>query len=262
MDHHIQKSFSHHPVKTEAPLLDGLMCPICGRTIQASTKFCSHCSAAILRRYCGGCKKLVPDAAKNCPYCGTSAKVPIRTHGFNRSVLSPVIVVALFFGLWMLGQKSSGDRLQTTDFPSTTPLAGITNATASSQPVTVQGNAQPGIPPPVASKSTSPANPAAVREGFSLNVTGHELIKQKKFQEAVPILQQAVNKLKDTGTPEYPYALFNLAQATRLSGRPKEAIPLLEECLKIIPNQELARGELARTYQVLAATTSAQPQQQ
>ena len=83
-------------------------------------------------------------------------------------------------------------------------------------------------------------------------------MKERRFEEAIPLLQRAVSNLKGTGAPEYPYALFNLAQATRMSGNPREAVPLLEECLKIIPNQELARNELMRTYQILGSPRTAQ----
>lgn len=60
-------------------------------------------------------------------------------------------------------------------------------------------------------------------------------------------LQEAVGGLCVTETDlNCAFALFNLAQALRLSGRPAEAIPLLERRLRVSDNQVGAvRKELA-----------------
>jgi two-component SAPR family response regulator len=61
----------------------------------------------------------------------------------------------------------------------------------------------------------------------------------------VPVLQRAVDALRDSGDElTYNYALFNLAHALRLSGRPKEAIPLLEQRLKYPDQTETVQKEL------------------
>jgi tetratricopeptide (TPR) repeat protein len=53
----------------------------------------------------------------------------------------------------------------------------------------------------------------------------------------VPVLERAVASFpKGTDDLNYAYALYNLGHALRLSGRPREAIPLLERRLEI-PNQ-------------------------
>ena len=57
------------------------------------------------------------------------------------------------------------------------------------------------------------------------------------YDEAIPVLQEAVNSFPPgTGNLNYAYALFNLGKSLRLAGRPDEAIPVLEQRLKI-PNQ-------------------------
>jgi serine/threonine protein kinase len=74
-------------------------------------------------------------------------------------------------------------------------------------------------------------------EGARLNDQGFQLMSEGRYDEAIPILQRAVNSFPP-GTTElnYAYALFNLGQSLRLAGRSDEAIPILEQRLQI-PNQ-------------------------
>jgi eukaryotic-like serine/threonine-protein kinase len=97
-------------------------------------------------------------------------------------------------------------------------------------------------PPPPAPTATG-ADPAS---GGSLNEEGYELIQAGLYEEAVPVLEEAVNAFPaDTTDVDYAYALYNLGSALRLSGRPEDAIPVLEQRLEI-PNQtEVVQRELA-----------------
>jgi eukaryotic-like serine/threonine-protein kinase len=91
--------------------------------------------------------------------------------------------------------------------------------------------------------------------GSTLNLEGFEMIQAGSYEEAVPVLEEAVRAFPPgTDDVDYAYALFNLGSALRLSGRPEEAIPVLERRLEI-PNQTAAvRSELA------AARSEAGPQ--
>ena len=82
--------------------------------------------------------------------------------------------------------------------------------------------------------------------GSALNQEGFELIKAGEYESAVPILEEAVGAFSPgTEDLDYAYALFNLGNALRLSGRPEDAIPVLEQRLAI-PNQTgVVRRELA-----------------
>jgi eukaryotic-like serine/threonine-protein kinase len=92
-------------------------------------------------------------------------------------------------------------------------------------------------------ESTTASVPAPTPEGTdpelgaSLNQQGFELIQAGEYEAAVPVLEEAVASFP-AGTEDlsYAYALFNLGNALRLSGRPEEAIPVLEKRLEI-PNQ-------------------------
>ena len=73
--------------------------------------------------------------------------------------------------------------------------------------------------------------------GAQLNSQGFALMNQGDYDEAIPVLQQAVKSFPPgTSDLNYAYALFNLGKSLRLAGRPDEAIPVLEQRLKI-PNQ-------------------------
>jgi serine/threonine-protein kinase len=94
---------------------------------------------------------------------------------------------------------------------------------------------------PQESEPTSSPVPAAAGSdaalGAGLNAEGYELIQAGEYEQAVPLLEEAVRAFPP-GTEEldYAYALFNLGNALRLSGHPEDAIPILERRLQI-PNQ-------------------------
>jgi len=113
---------------------------------------------------------------------------------------------------------------------------------------------KPNAEEPAAEEPAAPAAPAPAEEqqppadsatGAELNDQGFDLMNQGRYAEAIPILQRAVDSLSaDTSDLTYAYALFNLGKSLRLAGRPDEAVPILEQRLKI-PNQtETVRQEL------------------
>ena len=70
-------------------------------------------------------------------------------------------------------------------------------------------------------------------------------MSQGKYDEAIPILQQAVDSFPPgTSDLNYAYALFNLGKSLRLAGRPDEAIPILEKRLKISNQTDVVQHEL------------------
>jgi eukaryotic-like serine/threonine-protein kinase len=92
-------------------------------------------------------------------------------------------------------------------------------------------------------EAAAPAAPAQgggssdAARGAALNRQGFDLMGQERYDEAIPILQQAVDSFPPGTTDlNYAYALYNLGKSLRLAGRPDEAIPILEKRLEI-PNQ-------------------------
>lgn len=92
------------------------------------------------------------------------------------------------------------------------------------------------------SAATGVPQPSAVdpARGAALNDEGFALIEAGEYAAAVPVLETAVSSFPEgTGDLDYAYALYNLGNALRLSGRAAEAIPVLERRLEI-PDQESA----------------------
>ena len=86
--------------------------------------------------------------------------------------------------------------------------------------------------------------------GAALNEEGFALIQAGEYEAAVPVLEEAVSSFPEGSEDlNYAYALFNLGNALRLSGRPEEAIPVLERRLEI-PNQE---GEVRKELEAAEA---------
>jgi eukaryotic-like serine/threonine-protein kinase len=109
--------------------------------------------------------------------------------------------------------------------------AAASEPTASSPaPVEEPSESEPTEPAPAPESSVS-------ADGASLNEQGFALIQAGEYEAAVPVLEEAVAAYPE-GSEDlaYAYALFNLGNALRLSGRPEEAIPVLEKRLEI-PNQ-------------------------
>jgi eukaryotic-like serine/threonine-protein kinase len=85
--------------------------------------------------------------------------------------------------------------------------------------------------------SPPPAAEGSSESGAALNEQGYALIQAREYEAAVPVLEEAVASYPEGSEDlSYAYALFNLGNALRLSGRPDEAIPVLEQRLAI-PNQ-------------------------
>jgi serine/threonine-protein kinase len=70
----------------------------------------------------------------------------------------------------------------------------------------------------------------------ALNNAGFALLQHGSAQDAVDPLTRSVRAFRQqgsTGVIDYAYALFNLGNALRLTGRPADAIPFLRERLRI-----------------------------
>lgn len=84
-----------------------------------------------------------------------------------------------------------------------------------------------------------------IKKAKFLNDKGFTLIKGGRPSEAIPVLQKSLRSFpKGTRDVTYAYALFNLAVAYRLAGRPDIAIPILEQRIKINNQRDLVQREL------------------
>jgi eukaryotic-like serine/threonine-protein kinase len=109
-----------------------------------------------------------------------------------------------------------------------------THATAKAKPK--PKTSQPAATQTQQTQSAQTATQAKTDNPVALNNTGYSLILQGKPADAVTPLQRSVEAFRTqqrTSEIDYAYALYNLGNALRLSGRATEAIPYLEERLRI-----------------------------
>ncbi len=216
-----------------------VLCRECCGRIQPEDKFCAHCDAVILRRYCPSCRKLVPDHTQMCPYCGASSgekpKAAIFQYPTNVALMILILFGTSLYFLWP-HQKSNQAKSSTSKIESP-KVAQLTVAKSVA--------AKPSAPaivkkPPIVNKA-----PKNVEEGARLNLQGHALIQQGRYKEAVSTLHQAVQTFPDnTDNIEYVFAQYNLAHSLRKIGKSDEAIPYLKRCIAYDSHNQMFQKEL------------------
>jgi serine/threonine-protein kinase len=114
----------------------------------------------------------------------------------------------------------------------TRTVAGPAGTTTVHQTVT-----QPTAPPP----PPPPPPPAAVGgvDGHTANNRGYQLMLQGAYSSALPLFQQAVQKLQGTGPsdPYEGYANYNLGYTLYRLGRCSEAVTYLSRAEQLEPNR-------------------------
>jgi serine/threonine protein kinase len=145
-----------------------------------------------------------------------------------------VCVLALVIGGAWLAISSGGgggdrgtERSQTADRPE----PGQRSAERSPAGGGDRDQSATSVPPSPSPRSSSRATASA------LNDQGFSLINEGRYEEAIPVLREAVASFPP-GSDDltYAYALYNLGHALRAAGEPEQAIPILERRLEI-PNQ-------------------------
>jgi TolA-binding protein len=149
-------------------------------------------------------------------------------HGVRRRFLIPA---ALLVGAAAVGASLAA--ILTSGGESTTrTVAGRGGTTTVHQTVT-QEPAPPPPPPP-------PPPPAAVgASGHTLNDHGYQLMQQGSYSSALPLFQQAVQKLQGAGPgdPYEGYANYNLGYTLYRLGRCSEAVTYLRRAEQLEPDR-------------------------
>jgi serine/threonine-protein kinase len=120
----------------------------------------------------------------------------------------------------------------------------------SSTPAQAQTQTQqttPSTTPAPTQSQTTPA-PTASADPAQMQMQAHNLINQGKYADAIALDKQVVAKGPSTGLT-YAYALFDLGHALRVSGHPDQAIPILEQRLKINNQRGVVKQELQKAKQ-------------
>ena len=225
-------------------------CAACNSAIAPDATFCEACHAPVVRRYCPKCSRLVPENSKICPYCGTSSKVkPRESTGLSNIAILAILGMGIAFFL-MGGFFPSQDETKKIEPPPPVQLAEnkgqkvnaahLTVSQRADQPVQVSGN-QPIV--------------RSDEEGTRLNLQAYDLIQQRNYHQAEPILRRAVQSFPaGTTAVAYKYSLYNLGHVLRRNGKPKEAIPFLEQVVKLDPAWTKAQSELAVAKETAQST--------
>ncbi|MDX6474600.1 MAG: eukaryotic-like serine/threonine-protein kinase [Gaiellaceae bacterium] len=163
-----------------------------------------------------------------------AASAPTRvaaTPGRSRLWI-PVLVVALIAGgvlAAVLASRSSkhasgpGPRtvVRTVTGPGKTVLQTVTAPTTATTPSAT-------TPSATTPSTTAPATPPSGGSGSQLNDAGFAKMRQGDYAGALPLLEQAVQKLSGSGSTNEAYADYNLAYTRRKLGRCDGVLGLLD----------------------------------
>jgi serine/threonine-protein kinase len=185
------------------------------------------------------------------PTTGTSAPVTPASGGFSpvaagrrrwpavMALAALLLAAGTVAAVALTGGGRSGSGTSASGPGDTSAGAGTTargRTTSSSQPTTSTATQAQSSPAP----TTSTATGATSADPAGLNDQGFKLLQQGNPAAAVPVLQQSVAGFRAQGRTKeltYAFALFNLASGLRATGHPTDAIPLLQERLRISDNQ-------------------------
>jgi serine/threonine protein kinase len=121
--------------------------------------------------------------------------------------------------------------------------------TVTAQGTTIRQTVTAATPTTAPSTAASTAAAAPSGDGHSLNDKGYALMQSGDFQGALPLLQQAVQKLQGTGPgdPYEGYANYNLGYTLLQLGECDAAVAALERADQLEPHNKDVRNALKRT---------------
>ncbi|MFL5839104.1 MAG: tetratricopeptide repeat protein, partial [Thermoleophilaceae bacterium] len=168
--------------------------------------------------------------------------VPVQRQGLPRWIpVAALVAVLLVFAGAVVALTSGG-----ADNP-TAPVI----ATQKPKPAKKKAPAQPHqqtqsqtqTTPAQTQSQTTPAAPPTSGDPAAMQAQAHSLIGQGNYDAAITLDKQVVEKGPSTGLT-YAYALYDLGHALRLAGRPQEAIPVLQQRMKIDNQRDIVKAEL------------------
>jgi serine/threonine-protein kinase len=168
------------------------------------------------------------------PAAATAATTPLRPRPAARRRATPLVLIlaalALIAAAAIAALAGVGDQPVRRSTPAANAAPPRHRAPARRHATTTPTATTPTATAP------APADPVA------LNNQGYALLQRGQAAAALAPLNQAVQAFRAqarTGEIDYAYALYNLAEALRQSGRPAEAIPYYMERLQ---TSDFARG--------------------
>ena len=173
-------------------------------------------------------RKALAGSGETTAHLPPAVSAPSTRNGVPRRFLIPA---ALLLGAAAVG-ASIAAIVTSGGEPTTRTVAGPGGTTTVQQTVT-QEPAPPPPPPP-------PPPPAAVgASGHTLNDRGYQLMQQGDYSSALPLFQQAVQKLRGTGPSDLyeGYANYNLGYTLYRLGRCSEAVTYLRSAEQLEPDR-------------------------
>jgi eukaryotic-like serine/threonine-protein kinase len=158
------------------------------------------------------------------------------SNGVPRWLPVAVLVALLLITAGAIAALTNGG-----DDKATPPVVQTTKKPAKKKQATTQQQTTPSDSSQTQTQDTQA--PAASGNPSEMQLQAHNLINQGKYEDAIALDKQVVAKGSSTGLT-YAYALYDLGHALRLAGRPDEAIPILEQRLKINNQRGVVQAEL------------------
>jgi serine/threonine-protein kinase len=152
-----------------------------------------------------------------------------------------VLIAALLVAGGAIAAITSGGDDNGTPAVAPTSKAPAKKAKAKKKTTTTQ--AQQTSSQPTQSQTQTTQAPATGGSPSQMQLQAHNLINQGKYDEAIALDKQVVAQGSGSGLT-YAYALYDLGHALRLAGRPDEAIPILEQRMKINNQRGVVKQEL------------------
>jgi serine/threonine-protein kinase len=166
-----------------------------------------------------------------------AGRPPSRGLGIALAVLALALLGGAFAYALTRGDDEGG---ATTGAPRTVVTTVLTTTPATTQQVTVTTEAPPATqePPP----PTTEAPPSGGDDGVALTDESTGLIREGRYEEALPVAQRAVAALQGSGELYEAYANYNVGKSLLELGRCAEAIPYFDRSEQI----QGERGEITR----------------
>jgi len=159
----------------------------------------------------------------------TGPKWPLVAAILGAAAVAGVALAVAFTGSPDSERASAPTTARQSTPTHTTPTTTTPTTTPTSAPTTTQAAPPPPPPPP----------PAATGGPHSLNDQAWALMKQGRYEEALPLLEQAVPALKGTGPGDLyeGYANYNLGYTLLQLGRCKESKHYLDRAKHLEPDR-------------------------
>jgi hypothetical protein len=171
------------------------------------------------------------------------------THGLPRWIPVVALIAVLLVAAAAIAAVTNGGSDKGTPPSTHTTAAKKPKKKTSSTPSQAQTQTQaqqttPSTTPAPTQSQTTPT-PAASDTPAQMQLQAHNLINQGKYAEAIALDKQIVAKGPGIGLT-YAYALFDMGHALRVSGHPDQAIPVLQQRLKINNQRDVVKAELEK----------------